>query len=108
MGTQMDAESGARCALCDRLAAVQVLQLSHNAMEVTPIGLLSLTALTYLDLSYNRLMSLPFWIGSSKLQQLQRLNLVRVVCAPHVVVCAALVTCVTPQRRLACVCSAVC
>jgi hypothetical protein len=49
-------------------------------MEVTPIGLLSLTALTYLDLSYNRLMSLPFWIGSSKLQQLQRLNLVRGVC----------------------------
>lgn len=55
---------------------LQVLQLSHNAMEVLPIALLSLTALTYLDLSYNRLMALPFWIGSSKLQQLRRLNLV--------------------------------
>lgn len=56
---------------------LQVLQLSHNAMEVLPISLLSLTALTYLDLSYNRLMLLPFWIGSTKLQQLRRLNLVR-------------------------------
>lgn len=58
---------------------VQVLQLSHNAMESMPIALLSLPALTYLDLSYNRLMALPFWMGSSKLQQLKRLNLVRLI-----------------------------
>lgn len=54
----------------------QVLQLSHNALEVLPISLLALTALTFLDVSYNRLTALPFWVGSSKLQQLRRLNLV--------------------------------
>lgn len=74
----------------------QVLQLSHNAMEVMPLGLLSLPALTYLDLSYNRLTALPFWIGSSKMQQLKRLNLVRLS--------AALWSCQIATQPLVCEC----
>jgi hypothetical protein len=88
---------------------MQVLQLSHNAMDALPIALLCLTALTYLDMSYNRMVALPFWIGSSKLQRLKRLNLVSeaeavlsAVAAAGFMLCVS--GCSTIRANCACIC----
>jgi hypothetical protein len=99
---------------CVRASPAQVLQVCHNAFEELPITLLDLSSLTYLDISYNRLTSLPFWIGSPRLRGLRRLNLVcvraRVRACAHawgsVLACAAapsaLVATRVPAAPIAC------